>query len=221
MNKTLTTLFALAVASGAVCAQTQEVKGDAKAAENKIAMCVGCHGIVGYQASFPEVYKVPKIAGQSEAYIAASLHSYAKGERRHPSMRAIAYSLTEQDIADISAYYAQLGKSADSAAPEKIWHEASTDVAALLQKGACVSCHGDNFAKPISPAYPHLAGQNADYLFVALKSYKMGKGQYVGRDNAIMGGIAKQFTNKELKAMAKYIGSLDGDLKTVPESPLR
>lgn len=221
MNKTLTTLFALAVATVTVSAQAEEVKGDAKAAEGKIAMCVGCHGIVGYQASFPEVYKVPKIAGQSEGYISAALHEYAKGERRHPSMRAIAYSLSEQDIADVASYYSQLGKTAESAAPEKVSREPSTDVAALLTKGACVSCHGANFAKPISPAYPHLAGQNADYLFVALKSYKMGKGEYVGRDNAIMGAIAKQFTNNELKSIANYLGSLDGDLKTVPESRFR
>jgi cytochrome c553 len=73
-------------------------------------------------------------------------------------------------------------------------------VAELLKKGACVSCHGDNFAKPIDPSYPKIAGQHADYLFVALKAYKVEKQhQHVGRGNAIMGGIAKQFTNAELK----------------------
>lgn len=221
MNKTLTTIFALAVAVVTASAQAQEVKGDVKAAEGKISMCIGCHGIIGYQASFPEVYKVPKIAGQSEGYISSALHEYQKGERRHPSMRAIATSLTEQDIADVSAYYAQLGRTADSAAPAKVSNEPSTAVAGLLQKGACVSCHGDNFAKPIAPSYPQLAGQHADYLYVALKGYKTGKSEYVGRDNAIMGGIAKQFTNGELKSLAGYIGSLDGGLKTVPESRFR
>ena len=94
-------------------------------------------------------------------------------------------------------------------------------VAALLQKGACVSCHGDNFAKPIDPSYPKIAGQHADYLFVALKSYKVEKNANLGRSNAIMGGIAKQFTNAELKALSGYISGLDGDLHTVPQSSFR
>ena len=221
MNKTLTTIFAMAVAMATISAHAQELKGDVKAAEGKIAMCVGCHGIVDYKTAFPEVYKVPKIAGQKEAYIAAALHEYAKGARRHPSMRGIAESLSEQDIADVAAYYAQLGVSADTAAPAKASKEPNTVVAGLLTKGACVSCHGANFATPISPAYPDLAGQNADYLFVALKAYKTGTNEFVGRDNAIMAGMAKQFTNNELKAIANYIGSLDGDLRTVPEARFR
>lgn len=219
MNKTLTTIFALAVAVAAASSQAQEVKGDVKAAEGKVAMCVGCHGIPGYQSSFPEVYKVPKIAGQNAAYITSALHAYAKGERRHPSMRAIAVSLSEQDIADVSAYYAQLGGEAAPAAAKPA--EPNTQVAALLQKGACVSCHGDNFAKPIDPSYPNVAGQHADYLFVALKAYKVEKGGYVGRSNAIMAGVAKQFTNAELKALSGYISSLDGGLKTVAEPRFR
>ena len=202
-------------------AQAEEIKGDVKAGEGKIAMCIGCHGIVGYQSSFPEVYKVPKIAGQGEAYIAASLHAYAKGERRFRTMHAVSVTLSDQDIADISAYYAQLGQENAKELPEKPAREASTQVAAMLEKGACVSCHGANFAKPIDPSYPLIAGQNADYLFVALKAYKADASPYVGRSNAIMGGIAKQFTNNELKALAGYIGSLDGNVKTVAESRFR
>jgi cytochrome c553 len=94
-------------------------------------------------------------------------------------------------------------------------------VAQLLQKGACVSCHGENFSKPIDPSYPKIAGQHADYLFVALKSYKTDKGAYVGRSNGVMAGIAKQFTNAELKALAGYVSSLDGDLQVVPQSRFR
>jgi cytochrome c553 len=222
MNKTLSTIFALAVALGtAAVVQAQEVNGDVKAGEGKIAMCIGCHGIAGYQSSFPEVYKVPKIAGQNAGYIAAALHGYAKGERRFPTMHAVSVSLSDQDIADISAYYAQLGQADAKALPEAPSREPSTEVAALLQKGACVSCHGANFAKPIDPSYPQIAGQNADYLFVALKAYKTENNPHIGRSNAIMGGIAKQFTNKELKALAGYIGSLDGNIKTVAESRFR
>jgi cytochrome c553 len=222
MNKTMTWVFALAVALGTMAvAQAEEVKGDVKAGEGKISMCIGCHGIVGYQSSFPEVYKVPKIAGQGAGYIAAALHAYVKGERRFPTMHAVALPLSDQDIADISAYYAQLGQDGAKALAETPAREPSTEVAALLQKGACVSCHGANFAKPIDPSYPQIAGQHADYLFVALKAYQTENNPYVGRSNAIMGGIAKQFSHKELKALAGYIGSLDGNVKTVAESRFR
>jgi cytochrome c553 len=67
MNQTLTTIFALAVACVTGTAQAQAVQGDAKAGAAKVAMCIGCHGIEGYQASFPEVHKVPKISGQGAA----------------------------------------------------------------------------------------------------------------------------------------------------------
>ncbi|MBH2044420.1 MAG: cytochrome c4 [Comamonadaceae bacterium] len=217
MNKTLTTIFALAVASATALSHAQEAKGDVEAGKQKIAMCVGCHGIPGYQSSFPEVHKVPMISGQSGKYIAAALTAYKKGERKHPTMRGIADSLSEQDMADLSAYYEQHGKTGAEVAA-KPGREPSMQAAELLKKGACVSCHGDNFAKPIDPSYPKIAGQHSDYLFVALKSYKVEKSNHVGRNNAIMGGIAKQFTNNELKTLAAYIGSIEGDMKVVPQS---
>ena len=221
MNKTLTTLFALAVASVTALSHAQEAKGDVEAGKQKIAMCIGCHGIPGYQASFPEVHKVPMISGQSAKYISAALVAYQKGERKHPTMRGIAESLSEKDIADVAAYYEQHGKTG-AELPAKPSREPSVQVAELLKKGACVSCHGDNFAKPIDPSYPKIAGQHADYLFVALKSYKAdARNANVGRNNAIMGGIAKQFSNAELKALANYLASVEGDLQVVPQSRFR
>ena len=226
MNKLKTTVFAFAVASVTALfspAQAQEVKGNAAAGKGKVDMCIGCHGIVGYQASFPEVYKVPKISGQGAAYIGSALNAYKTGARKHPSMRGIADSLTDQDIADVAAYYSADGVAQGAAAlPEQPSKEPSAQVAALLQKGACVSCHGANFAKPIDPSYPKIAGQHADYLFVALKSYKVESTTgLVGRSNGVMGPIAKQFSNAELKSIANYLQSLQGDLKTVPESRFR
>jgi cytochrome c553 len=219
MNKLLTSMFALAVASvTAISVQAQEVKGDAKAAEQKIAMCIGCHGIKGYQASFPEVYRVPMISGQNAKYIVSALNAYKKGERKHPTMRGIADSLSEQDMADLGAYYEQHGNPQPVTAAPKA---PDAKVAALLQKGACISCHGDNFNKPIDPSYPKLAGQHKDFLFVALKSYKTENLSTWGRNNGVMGGIAKQFTNAELKAMSAYIGSLEGEMKVVPQSKFR
>ncbi len=94
-------------------------------------------------------------------------------------------------------------------------------MAALLQKGACVSCHGDNFSKPVDPGYPKIAGQHKDYLFVALKSYKVENQATWGRSNGVMGGIAKQFSNAELKAMSAYLAGLQGELYTIPQSKFR
>ena len=214
MKKLLQISLALATAFGAFAAQAQDVK----AGEKKVAMCIGCHGIVGYQASFPEIHKVPMIAGQNAKYIVSALQAYAKGDRKHPTMRGIAGSLSEQDMNDVAAFYEQQAKL--PAAGESI-PAAPANVAELLTKGACVSCHGANFSKPIDPSYPTLAGQHADYLTVALKAYKTEKNPQVGRGNAIMAGQVKQFSNAELKAIAGYIATLPTELATVPQSKMR
>lgn len=232
MNKLLSTLFALSVACATALAQAQTpaatapaapqaaAPAGAKSVEAKVAMCIGCHGIKGYQASFPEVYKVPMISGQGAKYIAAALNAYRTGERKHPTMRGIAQSLTEQDIADISAYYEKHGE-APKALADKPSREPDAKVTALLQKAACASCHGANFSKPIDPSYPKIGGQHSDYLFVALKAYKTENNAAVGRSNGVMGAIAKQFSNAELKALSNYVGSLDGELRTQPEAKFR
>ena len=118
MKKFLSTALLLAVSFATSHALAQDLQGDPKAGEKKIAMCIGCHGIKGYQASFPEVYRVPMISGQNAKYISNALTAYRGGDRKHPTMKAIAASLTDQDIADISAYYA--GHSQAAAAPEKL-----------------------------------------------------------------------------------------------------
>ena len=106
-------LFVLAaVAASAAHAQQPAAGGDAKAAGPYISMCTGCHSIPGYQSSFPYVHRVPKIAGQSAGYIEAALRGYAKGERSHPTMNGIAKTLTDKQIADIAAYYAERGAPA-------------------------------------------------------------------------------------------------------------
>lgn len=204
--------------AAALFALSVHAAGDAKAGETKAAMCIGCHGIVGYQNSFPEIHKVPKISGQSEAYIASALSAYQKGDRKHPTMRGMAGSLTEQDIADLAAFYA--GHNPGVTAPEVV-KAPNAAVKALLEKGACVSCHGANFSKPIDPSYPKLAGQHADFLYVALKSYTVENNRVVGRSNPIMGGVAKQFNHAELKQLANYLASINGELATQPQSRFR
>ncbi|MES2758156.1 MAG: cytochrome c [Pseudomonadota bacterium] len=101
-------IFALLVLAGSVnVAVAADIVGNPKAGAAKVEMCIGCHGIPGYKATFPEVFRVPMIGGQSAKYIENALQGYKKGERKHPSMRGIAQSLSDQDIADVAAYYAQ------------------------------------------------------------------------------------------------------------------
>jgi len=220
-------LLALAGFGTAAHAQAPAA-GDAAKGATKAAMCIGCHGIVGYQASFPEVYKVPMIAGQGTKYIVASLVAYQKGDRKHPTMRGIAASLTEQDMADLGAFYEQQGKGVGTPAPAAL----ATAVPDALKDrmAACVACHGANFSAPLDPAYPRLAGQHADYLYATLKSYHTDGNPHLGRSNATMRAQVVQeadgkkkltFTNAELKQVAQYLSALPGDLRVVPQSRFR
>ena len=220
MTKLFTTFFAVLVVFLSVAAQAQELKGDAKAGQAINAMCIGCHGIKGYQASFPEVYKVPMISGQNAKYIVSALTAYKKGERKHPTMRGISETLTEQNMADLGAYYSGHGVVEGQSAPKEV-KAPSAQVAALLGKANCASCHGANFSTPIDPSYPKIGGQHADYLYVALKSYKNDANAIVGRGNAIMAGMAKQYSNAELKQIANYLASVQGEVKIEPQSRWR
>src|ERR1700744_5616576 len=90
----------------AASAHAADVVGNAKAGQGKVAMCIGCHGIADYRTAYPEVYRVPILGGQNEAYLRNALHEYKKGDRHFETMHAITASLSDQDIADIAAYYA-------------------------------------------------------------------------------------------------------------------
>jgi cytochrome c553 len=169
----------------------QATAGDAKAGAQKVQMCQGCHGIPGWRTAFPEVYHVPKIAGQHQPYFVNALKAYKSGERSHPSMRAIAASLSDKDMADLAAYYATEGKPATS-----------TDASGLPEVGkTCVACHGANGVSA-DPNNPHLAGQWRDFIEKALRDYKSG-----ARNNAIMSGFAKALSRQDIENLAKHFSS--------------
>lgn len=217
-------LLCLALLGASAVSMAQDVKGDAGAGARKIATCIGCHGMPGYQASFPEVHKVPMIAGQNAKYIVAALNGYRSGERRHPSMRGVAGPMSDQDIADVAVYYEALGKTVPAAA---VPATADAPPAALKDRlAACAACHGPNFNNTTDPANPRVAGQHADYLYVALKAYMTDGNPNVGRASATMRGMVVQevdgkkkavFSRAELKQLAEYLAGLPGELKTVPQ----
>jgi cytochrome c553 len=219
MKNPVRSIVALLALLGTLGLSLSAAAQDAKAGEKKAAMCIGCHGIPDYKASFPEVYRVPKIAGQNAKYIISALNQYKKGDRKHPTMRGIAASLSDQDIADLAAFYSTEAQS--EPAPAALSGAVPTNVAELLKKGNCASCHGANFTTPIDPTYPKLAGQHGDYLYIALREYQTDKNALVGRNNAIMVGMARPFTPAEAKILAAYFESLPTELKTVPQSRFR
>jgi cytochrome c553 len=140
-------------------------------------------------------------------------------------MRGIAGSMSDQDMADVAAYYENLGK--ESNAP-KMPETPEVPPPALKDKiAACVACHGKNFNDTTDPANPRLAGQHADYLLVSLKAYMTDNNPRIGRTSATMRGMVMQeaqgkktptFSNDELKLLSEYLAGLPGELKTVPQS---
>ena len=89
--------------------------GDAAAGAKKNFQCQGCHGIPGWKTAFPEIYQVPKLGGQKAPYLVSALKAYKTGDRDHPTMRAVVADLSDQDMEDLAAYYAQTpAKSASS-----------------------------------------------------------------------------------------------------------
>jgi cytochrome c553 len=103
-RRILSLSVAAALALGAQAAAAQDPK------PANVAMCIGCHGIPGYKTAYPEVYHVPRIAGQQPGYIEAALKAYRAGQRPHPSMRGIAGDMSDEAIAAYAKYYGGTGK---------------------------------------------------------------------------------------------------------------
>jgi cytochrome c553 len=106
MVKLLAGSLLLAISS---MAQAQ-AGGDAAAGKQKASMCAGCHDIEGYRTAFPKVYHVPRLKGQHGEYMLKALEGYKNGSRSHPSMDAIAATLTAQDMKDLVAHYTSGGR---------------------------------------------------------------------------------------------------------------
>ncbi len=189
MHFRLTSLLCLMLS---VCAGAAHAEGDAKHGKELAYTCHGCHGIPNYKNAAP-VYSVPKLGGQQAAYMVAALKEYASGDRAHPTMHAHAASNSEQDRADMAAFFA--GQGARKAAV------AGTPPAAAQ---VCTACHGTD-GKPVMPEYPSLAGQHADYLAQSLRDYKSGK-----RKNAVMAGIVGALADKDIDAIASFYSKQAG-----------
>lgn len=168
--------------------------GNAERGKKLAYTCLGCHGIENYKNAYPN-YNVPRLGGQSETYIVAALKEYQSKARWHPTMQGQAASMSEQDMADVGAYF-QGPKRATSGG--KV---VGTPPAAAA---VCAACHGPD-GVGVTPDYPTLAGQHADYLEQALNAYRNGK-----RQNAIMAGFAPQLKPEEIKELAAFFSKQPG-----------
>jgi len=170
-------------------------EADAAAGKEKTRMCAGCHGIPDYRTAFPDVYSVPRIGGQDPGFIAKALDNYRAASRKHPVMEAMAGQLSDQDIADVAAYYA-------AAAPQP---HGEVDASGSKKAEACSGCHGPVDGKPTLPETPKLAGQQYDYVVHALQAFRSG-----ARASPIMGAVAKPLTDEDIHALARYYSSVPG-----------
>jgi len=197
VSKFLVALF-LVVAWSMPSAHAQSA-GNAERGAKLAYTCLGCHGIPNYRNPSPS-YSVPKLRGQHPEYLVLALQAYQSGERSHATMHANASGWKDQDLADMAAFLA--GPPVEPAAGSKPVGKIP-DVAQT-----CVACHGvDGIG--ITPQYPTLAGQHADYLARALTDYKKG-----GRKNAIMAGFAGSLSAADIRALAAYYAAQRPGLET-------
>jgi cytochrome c553 len=198
-----TVLSAALLAPLAAQAQQPAPVGDAANGEKIAYTCNGCHAIPNYKNVYP-TYSVPKVHGQRPQYLMAALKAYKSGERSHGTMHSQAASLSEQDMADIAAYFAG----------PNVLTESKNDVPATARPKAsevCLACHGTN-GVGITADYPSLAGQHADYIQRALHDYQKG-----GRKNPVMSGMAATLTAQDIEELGNYYASQTPSLETLPK----
>jgi cytochrome c553 len=163
--------------------------------------CLGCHGIPHYKNAYPN-YSVPKLTGQHPEYLVLALQAYRNGERAHVTMHAQASSLTDQDMQDIATFFAGEPLKPDGKADGQAPEVAQT----------CVACHGTD-GVGITPQYPTLAGQHADYLARSLLDYKEGT-----RKNPIMTTFAQQLSREQIEQVSEYYARQKPALGTIEHS---
>jgi cytochrome c553 len=198
----IVSLFAVgaALAATAAMAQTPDLKGDPVHGKAISYTCLGCHGVEGYRNAYPN-YRVPKLVGQHPEYIFAALQEYRGDQRSHVTMHAQASELSDQDMADIAAYF-----TGPALQPAPVPANAPPAPAAVA---VCAACHGVTGISVV-PNYPNLAGQYPDYLKREIGEYKNG-----GRKNPIMAGMSVTIKDSDVDALAAYFSSMKPALSTL------
>ncbi len=192
-------LVGAVLASVAVPAQQAGLKGDPAHGKAISYTCLGCHGVEGYKNAYPN-YSVPELRGQHPEYLVQALKEYRSGERSHFTMHSQAEELSDQDMSDIAVYFAGQPLASGHAGAARVPAAASV----------CVACHGAD-GVGITPLYPTLSGQHADYIARAIDEYQKG-----ARKNPVMTPLAANLSAEQIATIADYFSKLQPALHTLP-----
>ena len=178
--------------------------GDAASGQGKVAVCSGCHGADGNSM----IPSFPKLAGQGEVYLVNQLKDIRDGARNVPQMMGILTGRTDQDLADMAAFYSTQKVTVGATNPDLLDLGRQIYRAGIAEKGvaACTACHSPTGAGNAQAGFPAVGGQHADYLISQLKAYRTET-----RTNGqakLMQQVAALLSDKEIEAVASYIQGL-------------
>lgn len=200
MNKTIVSLLlALGLAGAAQAA------GDPAAGQAKAVVCGACHGVDGNSA----LANFPKLAGQGERYLLKQMQDIKSGARPVVEMTGMLEPLSEQDMADVAAYFASQKMSVGAADAALVERGQALFRGGKLAEGmpACTGCHAPDGAGIATAGYPHLGGQHAGYIAKQLTAFREGERSNDG-DAMIMRDIAAKLSNKDIEAVSSYVQGL-------------
>ncbi|MFO1407662.1 MAG: c-type cytochrome [Steroidobacteraceae bacterium] len=201
---TLKLAAALALAATLGWTAPAQAAGSKEAGQGKAAVCAGCHGVDGNSVS-PEW---PNLASQNEAYILRQLKAFHAGERQNPLMSPMAAMLTEQDMADVAAYFSSQAVRGGEADPalvklgQRVYRSGNIDGKVM----ACAGCHGPQGHGNAPAGWPNIQGQHATYVAAQLRAYKAGT--RTTDPNQIMRNMASALSEEEIDAVASYVQGL-------------
>ncbi len=200
MNKVLVTLLLTLGITGLA-----QAAGDAKAGQAKAAMCGACHGADGNSAA----PNFPKLAGQGERYLLKQMNDIKSGNRNILEMTGLLTNMSEQDMADIAAYFASQNMSVGAADPALVKAGEALYRGGKLAEGmpACTGCHSPNGAGNDAAGFPQLGGQHAQYVAKQLTDFREGNRTNDG-DSMMMRSVAAKLSNKDIQAISSYIQGL-------------
>lgn len=186
------------------------MSGDAAAGKDQSVVCSACHGADGNSA----VPSFPKLAGQGERYLLKQMQDIRDGARPVPTMAGQLDGKSDQDLANIAAFYASQPASGGKTAPDLLALGQKVYRAGVAERkvAACSACHSPTGKGNAPAGYPALAGQHAEYISTQLKMYRKGYEDETGRTNdgdaKIMRTTAFGLSDKEIEAVASYIAGL-------------
>jgi cytochrome c553 len=206
---------AAAAPKKAVAAAPAAPLGNAQAGAEKAESerCIECHGATGQGAGHgngPEG-KFAKLAGQHPAYILKQIREFRSGVRKHDQMAIMARSVSDEDVLDIAAYFAQQpAMSGDGNKAYAAVQQLYTQGDAARGIPACASCHGADGRKTLSPTHPVIGGQEWRYLDQQLRDWRSGERH--NSPGGVMNTVAKPLTDAEIEGLANYLASLPNPL---------